>query len=412
MAFSSLADELNLDSGFPMSPSGPGLSLADEFGDMGGGTLADELVDDLALADYAELEPGPLGLDSRLDSGLDTFTGSDKYGSLGRSPRRPARGGARTPGPSVRVSRRHESESNDQLDLSPLLAAQAAGQRMLSRLQTLDGPSPTHRVPLEERLAGFVSRMGAAERVRDEQTREVAALVRDLEGLQGVVAEEDVAYVDMLMDHESPRARRRPPPLQFESDDESHQRPYQRSPLSPLDHNSSSPHAWNEPLSPLHRRPSSPVSPLHRRPSSPLSPLSPSFPNGTHVHAHSQAQACLASHRSALAAATAELGSATGDAADALNKLAGASTTAIQASAGAGETSRQLRKLRVGVASLRQGIEAEETAQRGIDAWEAALVSGTAPDVRSVLAGLMAGFEERLGEMARAHEGLRMRARA
>jgi hypothetical protein len=37
MAFSSLADELNLDSGFPMSPSGPGLSLADEFGDMGGG---------------------------------------------------------------------------------------------------------------------------------------------------------------------------------------------------------------------------------------------------------------------------------------------------------------------------------------------------------------------------------------
>lgn len=309
---------------------------------------------------------------------------------------------------SIRVSRRLEAEeeSDGELDLGPLRAAQAAGQRMVSLLQALDCPaSPTRdtsalprdpRIPLEERLVGFVARMGAAERVRDEQTREAAALLRDLDSMQLVVGEDDLAFVDSLMhSDESPRVRRRPPALSFrdvDSDDEP------RSPLSPLDQNSPMSARWpDSPLSPLHRR----------RPSSPLSPISPSFPtylNGVHA---SPSLAPQPQHRSALVAATAELGVATGDAADALNKLARASSTAVQASASAGEMNRQLRKLRVGVASLREGVEAEDAAQRGIDAWETALVTGTVPDVRGVLAGLMAGFEERLGEMARAHEGLR-----
>ncbi|CAK9787400.1 hypothetical protein CC85DRAFT_10377 [Cutaneotrichosporon oleaginosum] len=431
MAFSSLADELDLDSGFPMSPSGPGLSLADEFGDMGGGgTLADELVDDLALPDYeAELEHErahdlPLGLENGLGHPLEDTLGPDpvdKYGSLSRTPRRPTRGrGPRTPAGSmsIRVSRRleMEEESDNEVDLAPLRATQAAGQRMLALLQAMDGPgSPSRdtsavsrdrerdRVPLEERLAGHVARMGAAERVRDEQTREAVALVRDLDSMQLIVMEDDLAFVDALIHRDqSPRARRRPPALNFrdretirevDTDDE-----HERSPLSPLDHNS--------PLS--SRWPDSPESPLHRRrPSSPLSPLSPSFPslNGA------PASPCLAPqplrHRSTLAAATAELGAATSDAAEALNKLARASATAVQASAASGETNRQLRKLRVGVASLREGAEAEEAAQRGIDAWEASIAAGSAPDVRGVLAGLMAGFEERLTEMARMHEGLR-----
>lgn len=305
---------------------------------------------------------------------------------------------------SLRVSRRPEADdgSDGEIDLSPLRAAQAAGQRMVSLLQALDGPvSPKRdtslrdpRVPLEERLAGYVARMGLAERVRDEQTREAVALVRDLDSMQVVVGEEDLAFVDSLMYRdESPRAKGRPPALSLrdlESDDE-------RSPLSPLDPNSPMSARWpDSPLSPLHRR----------RPSSPLSPLSPSF----HTSANGVYQSpSLAPqpHRSALAAATAELGAATGDAADALSKLARASSTAVQASAGAGETTRQLRKLRVGVASLREGADAEDAAQRGVDAWEAALEAGSAPDVRGVLAGLMAGFEERLSEMARAHEGLR-----
>ncbi|GMK56853.1 hypothetical protein CspeluHIS016_0306930 [Cutaneotrichosporon spelunceum] len=389
MAFSSLADELNFDSGFPMSPSGPGLSLADEFGGMGGGTLADELVDDLALADYPEPQSGSLGLENSLD-GLDDLgdLGGDGFKYDSHTPRRPTRGRPRTPDSSTRIrSRRHDDCGEDELDLEPLRSAQAAGKRMLSRLQTLEP-----RVPLEERLAGYVSRMGAAERVRDEQTREAAALLRELEGLASVVTEEDVAYVDLLMEHDSPR--RRTPPLNLieESDDELSHDDSCRSPLSPLDPNTNatSPR-WPD-------SPSTPVS-LRRRLSSPRSPLSPSFPNGMHASS-------LVPHRSVLAVATADLGSATGEAADALSKLARASATAVQVNAAASETSRQLRKLRVGVVTLREGVEAEDEAQRGIDAWEAAVASGSVPDVRGVLASLMAGFEERLSELARAHEGL------
>lgn len=336
---------------------------------------------------------------------------------------------------SIRVSRTHglarfdDEVDEEDLNLDELMAAKSAGERIVSLLQSLDGTTtsrttalqlspPNSRdraLPLEERLAGYVARMAAAERVRDEQLREATTLMRELDGLrEGVVGEDDVAYFDALMrdsDQErereaevnkSPGARRsgrkRPPSLNFHEPD----RDSQRSPLSTFDPNS----PLDPPFSPHSpRSPRSPLSPLHgrgERPPSPLSPLSPSF----YPNALSSPFPSHAPHRSALAAATAELGASTSEAADALTKLAAASSTAVQASSAAGETHRQLRKLRLGVESLRSGADAEDAAQRGIDAHEAALSFGTAPDVKSILGALMAGFEERLGEMARAHEGL------
>lgn len=406
----------------------------------------------------------------------------ERYGSISRTPARPSRGrGRSTPSGSmsVRVSRggghtharRLFDDEDAALDLAPLQSAKAASERMVALLQSLDSggsssagsagspfhsalsSSPTRAlsllpsssrdrdgrplptgVPLEERLAGYVARVGAAERIRDEQMRETAALIRDLDGLrEGVVSPEDVAFVDALIgrERETEREReaesrhgrrRRAPDLKLALDDitesegsEATSPRSPRSPLSPLDHmnrgvdvqspTSPSPYYPHSPRSPL-----SPLSPIHRARDDPTSPLSPTFASTRPGPSPPSSPKPSSAHRTPLAAATARLSTATTDATDALARLAQASSTAVQASGAAGETHRKLRGLRLGVASLRETAEVEEAAQRGVDAWEAALEAGAAPDVKKVLAALVGGFEERLGEMARAHEGLRRAA--
>lgn len=196
MAFAaSLADELGLEPlGLepPISPGGSmaelGPSLADEFG-FGGCwmcalTAGDVLEEEkLELEEMDGLDPldelDPLdSLDPHAELDLEQLEVLDSPHSTPRKIRPPL--GVSTPrrAASRQVSRVEEPETVE-LHLDSLQEAVAASAGLVTRLKGLSG------VHVEERLAAFVTRVGEAERAREEQLRVLAGLGRELDALGG-----------------------------------------------------------------------------------------------------------------------------------------------------------------------------------------------------------------------------------
>lgn len=262
-----------------------------------------------------------------------------------RSRARPTRNGngnaARTPDdPS-------DDESDDSLppqSSKALAALQDSLSHSARFVALLRGPAGAANA-LEERLSTHLSHLAEAERTRDEQVREAALLLRELEAVRGEGIDADLTWVDGLAALDDGLAQ-----------------------LGP---------GWTGDRVPG-RKAFSP----------PGSPLSPTFRQ--HV--------AEAAASSPLPRAAAELSHGTASLAASLAGLSDSAGLALALSNGA---ARQVRGVRIGVSSWREREETEAECLAGVEAWEARAAAGELPDVRRVADALVKGFADMLDDVER-----------
>ncbi|WOO81520.1 uncharacterized protein LOC62_03G005042 [Vanrija pseudolonga] len=379
MAFSSLADELELELDLDAGPSSHALSLAlspGGFGPSGGLSLADEFDDLDHHGGLGEPHNGLGSLAHELDHDFhddDAYHYDDDHHDHGYDPHRDSRTNGHAPAPSPPrprsrargtrangngVSSRTPDDTDEDDDAAASLPPQsskaiAALHDSLShsaRFVALLRAPASGAAALEERLSAHLSHLAEAERARDEQVREAGVLLRELEAVRGEGIDADLSWVDELG-------------LGGALDDD--------GPAGP---------GWTGDRVPGNKKLLSP--------SPPGSPLSPTF----------RQHAAEAAAASPLPRAAAELSHGTASLARSLAGLSDSAGLALALSNGA---ARQVRGVRIGVSSWREREETEAECLAGVEAWEARAAAGELPDVRRVADALVKGFADMLDDVER-----------
>lgn len=224
---------------------------------------------------------------------------------------------------------------------------------------------------LEDRLQAHLMRLGEAERLREEQAREAAFLARELANVRGEGLEVDL---DVLRELLMPSEVESTPGWTGEVARPDTFRPPRTNGFT---------------LDTIEASPPSP-SPLSPVPVSPISPVSGAFPR-------IPPSPTATTFRAVLPSSAAVLVDETGTLTSTLSTLSESISLVIQRHA---NETRTLRRARLGLKDWHERETAEETCQRGIDAWEDREAKGQTPNARIEMEQMLAGFRDILDAAA------------
>lgn len=315
-----------------------------------------------------------------------------------------------------------EDDDGDGADLVVLRETMEGSARLVDLLRGLDRPvlpttSPVQATSgslldsppplLEDRLHLHLQRLTDSERARDEQTREAAALVREIEGLRGEALDGDIDWT--WMEVLAPVSKLLPSAPGWtgeasgvsdhhDGNESDHSDEYEFHPMSNGHADTqATPRAARRSRKPtFETSPSpSPFSPL--TPTTPFSPLSPTTPT---LPATTTTTLPRLAH--ALAGDTLSLSST-------LGALHESTQLTLALSSGA---QRSARGVRAAVTSAREREVTEEHCRKAVDGWEARVAVGDVPDATAICEALVRGFQERLDEYEVKMREVRERMRA
>lgn len=283
---------------------------------------------------------------------------------------------------------------------------------------TTEPPSASSAVDIEDRLHQHLQRLAESERARDEQSREAAALVREIESLRGDGLDDSVdwSWVSVLnvpvkavatlgWTGDAPRSASPSDDDESEEeeedDEDAHTTPRaRRRRQTALQGRNASPTSPSpSPLAPA--TPTSPHSPL-----SPMSPLTPTAPAGRFTASQARSTSTFTAP---LPRSTRDLAHGTALAAATLSQLGESVSLALALTSGA---ARSVRGVRAAATAARERDEHEDACRRGVEGWEARVVAGDVPDARSECAALVEGFQRSLEVYEAQMTELRSRGRA